>query len=578
METTDALSVIKALGFILLGGLAGGKLAQLCHVPRVTGYLLVGVVMGPSLAALTDLPELIPPAALKDLKILSDLALGLILLHIGGYCRTEHLRRWKKGLLWLAGAEIGLTFLLVTLTTALINLGLLRMALPGLTLGQTSLAFGLVLGAIAIATAPGATLMVIREYDADGAVTHTTLTLVGLNNVASILVFIGVGHWVLDPAKNVGMILWLIGGPLLLGTIVGLGVSYAAERIEIADEHKLLLIGMLFATSGLARWLGISPMLTALVFGVVTANSSPRWHRLTDALNQIDNPLYVAFFVLAGVNLHLETLGHLGLLGLGYIAARTAGKTIGARIGARLGGFSRLHGHYTGFTLLAQAGVAIGLSATLAQQWPEGGRLVESVVLGAVVIFEIAGPLAIRHGLVRAGEVPILSLLRKRSATGAVEGLQRMAQHLRTSLGLHTGRNRLNPAEWTVRHVMRLNVETILDSTPFSALLHTIAHSRYDRFPVVNADNDFIGMINYAEIRNLLFEPSLANLVVASDLASEPQVVLAPEQSLREALAVLNHHPDISYFPVVSAGDPDRLLGILSQNDLIAAFRRQPGD
>ena len=359
METTDALSVIKALGFILLGGLAGGKLALLCHVPRVTGYLLIGVLMGPSLAALIDLPVLISPAALKDLKILSDLALGLILLHVGGYCRTEHLRRWKKGLLWLAGAEIGLTFLLVALATALINLGLLRMALPGLSLWQTSVAFGLVLGAIAIATAPGATLMVIREYDADGAVTHTTLTLVGLNNVASILVFIGVGHWMLDPAENAGMILWLISGPLLLGSIAGIGVSYAAERMEIADEHKLLLIGALFATSGLARWLAISPMLTALVFGVVTANSSPRWHRLTDALNQIDNPLYVAFFVLAGVNLHIETLGHIGLLGLGYVAARTAGKAIGARIGARLGGFSRLHGHYTGFTLLAQAGVAI---------------------------------------------------------------------------------------------------------------------------------------------------------------------------------------------------------------------------
>lgn len=121
---------------------------------------------------------------------------------------------------------------------------------------------------------------------------------------------------------------------------------------------------------------------------------------------------------------------------------------------------------------------------------------------------------------------------------------------------------------------MRRNVETIVNSTPFNDLLHLIAHSRYDRFPVVDVDGHFVGMINYTEIRNLLFEPALANLVVASDLAGERHIAMHPDQTLREALEVLQKYRYISYFPVIDPDQPQFLLGILSQNDLLAAFRR----
>ena len=294
-----------------------------------------------------------------------------------------------------------------------------------------------------------------------------------------------------------------------------------------------------------------------------------------EALRHIDYPLYVVFFVIAGANLHIETLGHIGLLGLGYVAARSAGKLLGARLGAQLGGFSAMRGYNTGFTLMAQAGVAIGLAATLAGEWPAGGRMIETIVLGAVVVFELVGPLAIRFGLVRSGEVPILSLLQKKAPQGTVEGLHNVVQHFRTALGIPAGHRLKDPGDILVKHIMRRNIETILNSTPFNDLLHIIAHSRYDRFPVVDDADRFVGMINFTEIRNLLFEPSLANLVVASDLASEPKVAFTPNQSLREALDLLNRHRDITYFPVVADGEPDRLLGILSQNDLVAAFRRQ---
>jgi CBS domain-containing protein len=292
------------------------------------------------------------------------------------------------------------------------------------------------------------------------------------------------------------------------------------------------------------------------------------------SLSEIDYPLYVIFFVLAGAKLHIETLSHIGLLGIAYVLARTVGKLIGAWLGARLGKFGGRERSWIGMTLLAQAGMAIGLAATLANIWPEGGAMIQTVVLGSVVIFELVGPLAVRHGLVQAGEVPILTVLRKRAPQGAMEGLHSVANHFRTNLGLPAGHNMEDPGDILVRHVMRHNVETIHHGVHFQELLRVIAHSRYDRFPVVDDAHNFVGIINYTEIRNLLFDSSLSDLLVARDLVSSVHHSIPPDTPLREALKTLQKKRNISYFPVIDPQQPKKLLGILSQNDVLAAFRR----
>jgi CBS domain-containing protein len=218
--------------------------------------------------------------------------------------------------------------------------------------------------------------------------------------------------------------------------------------------------------------------------------------------------------------------------------------------------------------------MAIGLAGTLASIWPEGGAMIQTVILGSVVIFELVGPLAVRHGLVQAGEVPILSVLRKRAPQGAMEGLHSVAHHFRINLGLPAGHNVANPGDILVRHIMRHNVETINHGTNFQELLQVIAHSRYDRFPVVDDERNFVGMINYTDIRNLLFDPDLSDLLVAKDLASSAVHSIPPDTPLREALKTFQKKRNISYFPVVDPENPKKLLGILSQNDVLAAFRK----
>ena len=566
--------IISALAVILIGALLGGRFASLCRIPRVTGYLLAGLLVGPSFADLFGFPHLVTHYALGELRLISDVALALILMNIGGQLRTENLRRWKHRIAVFSLGEILVTTLCVGFSVFAVNLLLLQTTVGSLSLLQTSTYFGIFAGIIGVATAPAATLMVIREYEAEGPVTSSVLTLVGMNNLASVLCFGIAVHLLVTPDAQFSGLLHSTLTPILVGGCIGFAMSVWAQRMELVSEHKILLLGGVTAVAAICRAFGIEPLLACMALGMVLANSSPRWTRLVTSLSQIDYPLYVVFFVLAGANLHIETLGHIGLLGVAYVISRTAGKLLGARLGARLGRFGRREQRWVGMTLLAQAGMAIGLASTLAHKWPEGGPLIQTIVLGSVVVFELFGPLTVRHGLVKAGEVPILSLLRKRAPQGAMEGLHSVAHHFRSSLGLPAGHNVDNPGDILVRHIMRRNVETIHHATPFQELLHIIAHSRYDRFPVVNDEHDFVGIINYTEIRNLLFDPSLSNLLVASDLVSSSHHAIPPDTPLREALKTLQKKRNISYFPVIDPDEPKKLLGILSQNDVLSAFRR----
>lgn len=566
--------IISALAVILLGALVGGRLATLCRIPRVTGYLLAGLLAGPSFADLFGFPHLVTRYALSELRLITDVALALILMNIGGQLRTENLRRWKHRIALFSLGEILTTILFVGISVFAVNLLLLQVVVGSLSLLQTSAYFGVFAGIIGVATAPAATLMVIREYEAEGPVTASVLTLVGLNNLVSVLLFAIAAHLLITPNAQFNGLLHEMFTPVLVGGGFGFAMSVWAQRLELASEHKILLLGGVTAVAAICRALGVEPLLACMALGMVLANSSPRWTRLVTALNQIDYPLYVVFFVLAGANLHIETLSHLGLLGIAYVVSRTLGKLAGARIGAHWGKFGQREQRWVGMTLLAQAGMAIGLASTLAHKWPEGGPLIQTIILGSVVVFELFGPLTVRYGLVRAGEVPILSLLRKRAPQGAMEGLHSVAHHFRSSLGLPAGHNLDHPGDILVQHIMRRNVETIHHGTHFQELLHIIAHSRYDRFPVVDDEHNFVGIINYTEIRNLLFDPSLSDLLVASDLASSTHHAIPPNTPLREALKTLQKKRNVSYFPVIDPEHPKKLLGILSQNDVLSAFRR----
>ena len=565
-------NALFAIGVSYLVALLVGRYASRFHLPKVTGYLLVGLLAGPSLADILGYTGLIEWKTLESINILSEVALALIMVIIGSQFKLKTLRRWGKRLLLLSAAEVGITFFLVASAIFLVNLLVLKTVLMAdLGVFGSSLNIALFTGIISVATAPAATLLVIREYESDGPVTDLVFALLGFNNLASIVLFNIFSFFLLNADGSIYGVLYSLFSPVLLGLLGGLLVSFWAQKLESQVEMQLLLLGIIVANVGAAHLWQIDFFLNCFVTGIIIVNFSPKAERLFQALKGVDYPLYVIFFIIAGASLHFDALSHIGLLGVTYIIMRSIGKAFGSWIGARLTGFGVIEQKWLGYTLLAQAGVAIGLSQALVKMWPEGGQVIQTIVLGSVVVFELVGPIAVRQALVRAGEVPVLTLYAKNSPETALEGMHHVVEFFRHSIGVPSGHNLESAADILVQHVMRRNVETMCENMPFNEILKFISHSKYDNFPVTDQKGNYLGVIDYKDIRDVLVDDMLKNLVVARDLITPASLTVSPDQSLKEVLDIFHKHSNITYLPVVT--DEHKLAGIVSQNDVLATFR-----
>jgi len=390
------MSELTSLGLILLFALLVGHLVKLARIPEVTGYLIAGMLAGPSLLGW------ISHENLQSLHVFSEVGLGLILFSIGGVFQFSRMRRIGRRVLLLACAESAIAGVLVML---------------GMLLAGQPWQVALLLGAIAVETGAASTLMVIRENNASGPFTEALTGVIGLNNILALVAF-SVVALVLDLsalgadgniraitlAGAVFPLVWQLVGSCALGFLVGLMLAAWASRVVEPGEILILLIGCVLLTVGVATAIDLSPLVASLAVGTTMTNLSAKSRRLFNALGHTDPPLYVIFFVLAGADLNLALLPSLGLLGVAYVVCRAAGKLGGAWIGARRADFPPPFQRLLGLSLLAQAGLAVGLVLVTRERFPEIAPTVTTVVLGAVVVFEIAGPLSARFALDRCGE------------------------------------------------------------------------------------------------------------------------------------------------------------------------------
>ena len=551
--------ILFSLGVLYLFALGTGRLSAIAGIPRVTGYLVVGLLAGPSMAQLFGFPALITEEQLHGLTPLHDFVLGLIVLTIGGSFSFKSVRKFGPKILRLSALEIGVTATLVGSGALLLCDTWLKAAF---------------LASMAVATAPAVTQMVMREYESEGPLTDTILPLIGINNFVAISAFIIVlSNWVSVNTSFFGTLFQFVG-PLITGSVLGIIIAVREQRMTRQVERQILVLATVAAGVGIAVFLEISTMLTSLIAGVVVVNTSPNERRVFDDLSAIDYPLYVIFFIMAGAELHIESLRHMGIVGVGYVLLRITGKYVGCRLGAKLTQCPSTVKKWLGLSMLAQGGLAIGLANTLAREWPEHGKSVQTVILASIVVFEIIGPLLTRKSLVSAGEVTVLKLLVQRSPVGYAEGLHHVVNHFRSSLGFMPGKKIERPSDIPVAHIMRRNVEVLKAKVPFDEVLKTLGHSRYDRLPVVNDNDELVGVIQYRDISEVLFDPSLRNLVVAGDIATEDHITLTPEDTLEKAMALLKNHRNHSYLLVVDKDNPKSLVGVVRHNDVLSTQRR----
>ena len=388
------MNEILSVGLILVSALLAGHLAQLIRVPEVTGYLLVGVVIGPAAF------DLVTHDDVRTLGFLSDVALGLILFNIGSIFEAENFRQVGRGVVRVTLWEASLAFALVFI---------------GLLLSGLAWPIALLLGVVAMETAPATTLMVLSEYDARGPMSDRLRALVALNNVY-VLVAFGVvtamltltepapDGWLWSAYSATHGLVWTTAGSVALGALLGLAMDLLATRAKESGEAMILSIGVVLIAVGASRWLGLSPLIATLALGATIANASPQGDRLLHALGRADPPLYAAFFVLAGAELQPESVLGLGVIGLIYTAARATGKIAGARIGLRGQNVPEMVRRQLGYCLVSSSSLAVGLTIQIRTAFPTYAATVTGIVLAAVVIFEVIGPLLTRRALFLTGE------------------------------------------------------------------------------------------------------------------------------------------------------------------------------
>ena len=415
------MEILLSLSIALLAGMLLSRLAKLARLPAVTAYLVTGILIGPYVLGQLGIEGLgFIEGSVEKFSILSDVALGFIAFSIGNEFRLAQLKKIGK-----QATIIGI--LQAVVTTVIVDAALI--VFHFLRPDVLPLESAVILGAIASATAPAATLMVVKQYKAKGPVTDTLLPVVALDDAVGLILF-AVSFGV---AKAIGTgnvdIVSIIVNPLLeivlslaLGAIMGWLFSFCerffhsrSKRLSVSVAFVILTIAlsMIKLEAGKIHF-AFSPLLTCMMLGTIFCNICDFSEELMDRVDRWTAPLFCLFFVISGAELDLSifTKGMVVLIGVIYIISRSIGKYSGAFTSAKLAKSDDNIVKYLGITLLPQAGVALGM-ANLVQQsvldlGSQGALIAEIVVnitLFAVLIYELIGPLLTKIALQKAGEI-----------------------------------------------------------------------------------------------------------------------------------------------------------------------------
>ena len=410
METLLSISIALCAGLLI------SRFVKPLKMPAVTGYLIAGILIGPYCLGRLGVTGLgfTSMTEVKALSLFNDVALGFIAFAIGNEFRLSQLKK--------TGRQATVIGIFQALVAALL-VDVVLIALHEFVLGdKLPLADAITLGAIATATAPAATLMVVRQYKAKGKLTDLLLPIVALDDAVGLIVFsVSFG---IAKALNLGMfdltsillepILEIIAS-LLLGLIMGIIFS-AVEKYFKSNSKRLSLsitfviltvaLSMMEFTIGTVK-VGFSSLLVCMMLGTVFCNVCDFSEEIMGKTDRWTAPLFILFFVLSGAELELSVLGDAAIVGIGlaYIITRSLGKYLGAFISAKAVHCEPLIQHYLGITLMPQAGVALGMSVTVAQTLGAGGQMVRNIVLFGVLIYELVGPTLTRIALTKSGDI-----------------------------------------------------------------------------------------------------------------------------------------------------------------------------
>ena len=409
------MKYLFCIALSLFAGLIMTRILKKLKLPAVTSYLIAGILIGPFCLGALGISGLGFNSAqdVADLSIISDVALGFIAFGIGNEFRLSQLKSTGKQATVIAIIQAVLATILVD-----VALVVFHFIFPE----KLSLGAALVLGAVASATAPAATLMVVRQYKAKGKLTDLLLPIVALDDAVGLIIFsVSFGIAKALQVGDVDVIAIVLNpiieiiASLVLGTVMGVVMTVSekwfhsrSKRMSLSIMYVLVTIAISMLTFEIGPvHISFSSLLTCMMLGTIFCNMCDFSQELMERTDGWTAPLFILFFVFSGAELNLAVFSDIVIVSIGliYVIARSAGKYVGAYQSAGLMKCDKPTQNYLGITLFPQGGVALGMSLMAAQQLGADGNLIRNITLFAVLIYEIAGPMMTKIALTKAGEI-----------------------------------------------------------------------------------------------------------------------------------------------------------------------------
>ena len=537
----EKLNALLVLGVVLFGGSWVGRLFQAVKIPQVVGYIGLGVLLGRTGLGWIDQETLV------GLQPFSTFALGLIGFMIGGELKITTIRKYGKQFTTILLMESLGAFLVVSLLITGIGWLFFRdMAF--------ALSLGLLMGSISSATAPAATTDVLWENKTKGPLTTIVLGIVALDDAVALLLFavsasvagllIGGGgdHSLLSSLLD---LLWEIGVAILLGISMGF-IQYRSIK-SFSDENKILAfsIGAIVLLIGAATLLNVDIILAAMTMGFFITNYAPRRSRETfELVERFTPPVFVLFFVMVGAKLDVSGLTTVTIvLAAVYLVGRIFGKSLGAVLGSITSGAPKTVRRFLPFTLLSQAGVAIGLSIVAGQVFigPLGDTIV-MIITASTFVVQILGPALVKYAAVGAGEV----------------GLNITEEDL-------IRRSRVSDLADT-------DIPAIQENQSIREVLKIFAQRDNLHYPVVNSEGTLTGTLSIEKLKDTFIASNIAPFLLAHDIKDPSEFTCRMENEASEVREMFRNH-NLASLPVVDGNG--KLVGIIENRRMQQLIARR---
>jgi len=566
-ELTNLTEQVPILGIALILCLFAGKMAAKVKVPKVTAFLLVGVVLGPSVL------NLLTPEISHSLFFINEIALGLILFNIGGEFHKKLLKDLgKKQALY----SFTLAFLIFSSVAFLVFFVTSFTSIPL----KENIIISLFLGMVACDVAPPTTLLVMKEYNAQGKLSlcitvflaiGTGFAIVGsrvLNVIYSML-----GYWGSNSA-NVGLeillFFWSLLGSVIFGVLLGFILSFFEQRETKHGEILLAVACTILFGQSISYYLKTDPLIISLIIGATLVNASRAGKKIHSTIKEMGLSLYAIFFVLAGSHIHFQTqIKTMGLIGLTYIAARTIGVIFSANFAAYLLKAENSIRQYAGFSFLSHAGAALAIILPLRVIEAESAQMIVAIVTTSIFVFEIVGPISLRYALSKSNEID-RSLVNKngQSMNKIKMSFQEQWKNFLINIGLKE--ETINENIIHIHELMSTDLLTINESSNTQTVLNFINEHTQDCYPIIDDEGRYIGLIDMEALHNVINDDShsliLAKTLIRSNACLDET---ASFEEAKEKFKLSN----LDYLPIINK-DTKKLLGVISLKKLVLSQKK----